>query len=356
MSDEGPQFTVVVKPEAYLKMVLHTLRYGSHALPKSQWREIMGTCVGKMEDGNPVIYDAVPMAHGRRIEVEWSEEQYIQQSAVDDEITQKGMFVVAWYHSHPGMGPFLSAADKRNHLYFQQVNPQATALVFDHALLDEGLGFEAFRLTDVDAGVNSDFEKVPVVVEPPSELSIFEHVWRVVHNVHQKDPIISELGETADIFDAFETGQTEDTPDAFIDVDAATKVLKEAFSKIGLPEDLVGELVPKLVESLNQWTTTTTRKVTNNTAITLMTLRKMKDALSDGLQRLQNWFRRTLRDELADLSMDLYNIQEELKEVAKAAKSAASKAPADQEAALEATTGEKAEGGASGASGGEGGK
>ena len=43
----------------------------------------------------------------------------------------------------------------------------------------------------------------------------------------------------------------------------------------------------------------------------------MKSALSDGLQRLQNWFQKTLRDNIADLSLDIAMMQEVLKKLSK---------------------------------------
>ncbi|MHA1732483.1 MAG: Mov34/MPN/PAD-1 family protein [Promethearchaeota archaeon] len=315
---EEKKFKLIVKPLAYVKMVMHTLRFGSPDLPKNMWKEIMGTCVGKVEEGNPVVYDAIPMAHGRRIEVEWSEEQYIAQSDIDQEISEKGYFVVSWYHSHPGMGTFLSAADKRNHLYFQQVNPQATALVFDHNLLeDNGRGFDAFRLTKVDAGINSDFEPVEIEVENFELIQpLCAEVWEMIHRIHRKDPIMPEVGETADIFEAFNVETTEEIEETYIDVELARKTLGEALAKVGMPPEVTGELLPRFVENLNDWTKSTTTKVHNNTALTLTVLRNMKNSLSDGLQRLQNWFKKTLRDQIADLSLDISMMEDAVKKLA----------------------------------------
>ena len=216
------------------------------------------------------------------------------------------------------MGTFLSAADKRNHLYFQQVNPQSSALVFDHNLLEEnGRGFDAFRLTNLDAGINSDFEPVDIKVENFEIIQpLCQEMWEGIHRIHRKDPIVQEVGETADIFDAFNVETTDEIDETFIDIELAKKTLGDAFTKIGMPAEFTAEFVPKLLENLNAWTKSTTTKVHNNTALTLTVLRNMKNALSDGLQRLQNWFQRTLRDQLADISMDVAMMEDHLKKLA----------------------------------------
>ena len=65
---KGPE--VVVKPQAYIKMVKHVLLYGNSNLADSV--EVMGICYGKEEDGKLIQYDAVPISHGGAIEVEFS--------------------------------------------------------------------------------------------------------------------------------------------------------------------------------------------------------------------------------------------------------------------------------------------
>ena len=70
-ADQGPE--VVVKPQAYIKMVKHVLLYGNSNLADSV--EVMGICYGKEEDGKLIQYDAVPISHGGAIEVEFSPEE-----------------------------------------------------------------------------------------------------------------------------------------------------------------------------------------------------------------------------------------------------------------------------------------
>ena len=275
------QFKLIVKPKAYYKMLLHVLRFGADDLPKKQWKEVMGTLIGKVENNNPVVYDATPMTHGGRIEVEWSEEQYAAQSEVDAETAKQNMFCVGWYHSHPGMTAFLSAADKKNHLFFQTVNPRAVAIVWDHQMLVDGIGFSAFRLSNIAAGVNSDFKPVPVEVETLKDNEIFKWITEVLNRVHRKDPFIEEKGEMADVFEAFDVEQV---------------------SSIEVPES----------GDLKEFLKAISTKISNSIVANLTTIRNMKEAISNGLIRLQNWFVAQQRESMGDLEFELQQLREQI--------------------------------------------
>jgi len=87
------------------------------------------------------------MTHGSGIYVEFRKEHYILAAEVNDLIYKQKEFFVGWYHSHPGLGFFLSGTDVLTQLGFQDVNPLAIAIVFDHKELErEKKAFEIFRL------------------------------------------------------------------------------------------------------------------------------------------------------------------------------------------------------------------
>ncbi|MFX0077128.1 MAG: hypothetical protein ACFE96_16910, partial [Candidatus Hermodarchaeota archaeon] len=68
--------SVIIKPDAYYKMLVHVLRFGNKARDRRQFKEVMGILIGHLE-GEPdkkgirdmVIEDAVPISHGGAIEV-----------------------------------------------------------------------------------------------------------------------------------------------------------------------------------------------------------------------------------------------------------------------------------------------
>ena len=267
---------VIIKPKAYQKMLLHVLRFGSMSLEKKIWKEIMGLCVGKIENDQVIIYDALPMTHGKKVEVEFSETDYANVETFQTDLAEKCFFIVGWYHSHPGMGPFLSEVDKKNHFYWQNVNAKAVAIVWDHTLLEEGLGFEVFRLNDMSLGVQSDFHAVKFEVQPPDSMDFFKDLVQLVEDVQKGDPILKEEGEMVDFFEGM------------------------AISSAKSPEG----------GDLNAY-------VVNNATMILQTIRDLKQSMTTGLNRLQNWFKDALStgisEPIGNLEYEFWNLSEKLK-------------------------------------------
>ncbi|MHA1293980.1 MAG: Mov34/MPN/PAD-1 family protein [Promethearchaeota archaeon] len=269
--------TVIIKSQAYVNMLLHVLRFGADDLDKKLWREVMGVCIGKIENDQVIIYNAIPITHGKRVEVEYSENDYARVEMLQENLPE-GHFIIGWYHSHPGMGPFLSDVDKNNHVYWQNVNPKAVALVWDHTLLaEEGNdGFEIFRLTDVTQGHKSDFHGVKFQVKPPEGKEIYKKFIEIANNIHKEDPIMTEEGEIIDFFETMSIGTAQK------------------------PEE----------DDLKAY-------VINNTTMILQTIRDLKKAMTSGVTRLQNWFEKALRDgvkdPLGDLEYQMWDLTEKIK-------------------------------------------
>lgn len=271
---------VLIKPNAYRTMLLHVLRWGSTSLSKKNWKECMGLCYGKIEKDQVVVYEAVPMTHGKRVEVEYNETDYAKVELLENKYMDQGLFVVGWYHSHPGMGPFLSAVDIKNHFSWQQGNPKSIAIVFDHTFLEDGMGFEVFRLNDISLREKSDFHGVKFEVEPPDSLDYFKMLKLLVEDIQKGDPIMKEEGETVDFFEG-------------VSLDTAQK-----------PES--GDLKEYVV---------------NNTTMVLQTFRKLMQSMTTGVSRLQNWFRDELQTGLAkplgDLEIEFWDLNERIKNTLK---------------------------------------
>merc|ERR1711971_765404 len=113
--------------------------------------EVMGLMLGEFVDNYTIqVVDVFAMPQsGTGVAVEDIDPVY--QSQMHEMLQQVGRteIVVGWYHSHPGMGPFLSTVDQNTHQSFQQLHPRAVALVVDSVQSVKGkVVMEAFRLME----------------------------------------------------------------------------------------------------------------------------------------------------------------------------------------------------------------
>ncbi|MHA1783913.1 MAG: hypothetical protein ACTSVY_03330 [Candidatus Helarchaeota archaeon] len=139
---------VLIKKRAFNRMLHHALEHANRL--KWNWKEVYGLLIGYNKGNHVLIENAVPVTHGSSIHVQFSIKDYIFAANINDLLVEKTnkLFFVGWYHSHPGLGLFLSGTDIVNHLGFQNLNPLACAIVFDHTLIEQGhRGYEVFRLS-----------------------------------------------------------------------------------------------------------------------------------------------------------------------------------------------------------------
>jgi len=94
-------------------------------------REVIGLLVGRMQGPVLEVWDAV--TGGQRGNPGFVELQEEVQAAFAERLMQEGtgLYVVGWYHSHPGMGLFLSGIDIETQRRYQALFPKAVALVID---------------------------------------------------------------------------------------------------------------------------------------------------------------------------------------------------------------------------------
>ncbi|MHA1695575.1 MAG: Mov34/MPN/PAD-1 family protein [Candidatus Helarchaeota archaeon] len=198
---------VRISLEAYETIVLHACRFANVKIPMDSWKEIYGFLIGVIDGDDVIVKRCVPMAHGSSVEVEFNEEHYIKSAEVDSMAAERGEFIVGWYHSHPGLGLFLSSTDIQNHLGYQGPNPKAIALVFDHTLLNKPLedgtlhpGFEIFKLDDPSLGRMSDFHKVDYEIENVDMKKFRETLVELTERSMLNQPLIAEYGEEGGAF------------------------------------------------------------------------------------------------------------------------------------------------------------
>lgn len=195
--DENDPSICVLTLEAYEQIVLHATRFANTKVPIDNWKEVYGFLIGTVQDGKVLVKKAVPMAHGSSVEVEFSEEHYVKSAQLDSWAAERNMFMVGWYHSHPGLGLFLSSTDIHNQLGFQGPNPDAIALVFDHTKTSEEghPGFAVFKLDNPDLGSMSDFHAIHWEIEDVNRKKYVKSLYEFSERNLMKQPLAPEYGE-----------------------------------------------------------------------------------------------------------------------------------------------------------------
>ncbi|MFX0143039.1 MAG: hypothetical protein ACFE9C_03095 [Candidatus Hodarchaeota archaeon] len=298
--------SIIIKPNAYYKMLLHVLRFGNKARDRRQYREVMGILIGRLE-GEPdkkgirdvIIEDTVPISHGGAIEVAFAPEDYVTFSMVDANYAEKNWFSCGWYHSHPGLDIFFSSTDIRNQLGWQTPNPSAIGIVFDHVYLEKAgdLGFRTFRLDNPNKGQMSGYHEVETKVESPDSIDYYLKLMELINSVHSKEPPILEINEMPDLFGDI-TFPSESQ------IHAKQPELNSALIidtlKNSLTELLELSLKP-LISILNTWSDKIIRTAVVNNLQMRKDIIKIKDAISEGISSLQKDFKFSLREKLDEL-------------------------------------------------------
>ncbi len=114
---------VRIYPLALVKIIRHSVSYLT--------REVIGLLIGKSAGKYLEIWDAVTgEQYGTPAYVQLDENVM---STVAERLARdgKGLYIVGWYHSHPGLGVFLSPTDIETQKTYQLMYPKAVALVID---------------------------------------------------------------------------------------------------------------------------------------------------------------------------------------------------------------------------------
>lgn len=221
---------VKVMPGAFQKMLMHVLRFGSPGIPKDQWRECYGMLVGHFKGKQVHVVDALPTTHGSDIGVEFVEENYVIMAEFMDQLDRQNeaianadekLFIVGWYHSHPGMERFLSSVDVRNQIAYQPASfPFGIAIVFDNTCVFQmepvsgqlDMGFKIFRLDDPSSTeINIPFSEVPFdrsLLDKPELVELWRNEMTMIENVQKRAPVIKEYRETPSVFGDFKLPTT----------------------------------------------------------------------------------------------------------------------------------------------------
>lgn len=194
---------VLLKLNAYRRMVGYAIRYANDKIATRNWREVYGILIGSIEENKRVIIkDAIPMVAGERAGVKYENKQYVDMAQIDESIFEKSIqdkkndFIIGWWHSHPGFKFFFSPIDCLTQLGYQIPNPFAVGLIFDHCELkssDFFLGIAALRILNPDQGIFSTYDFADLTYEY-DEKEMFKKVEPIITDLDEKiEKVLKEI-------------------------------------------------------------------------------------------------------------------------------------------------------------------
>jgi len=115
-------------------------------------KEVAGLLIGKSSGQYLEIWDAVTGEQYGTPAYVHLDEEVMARVAEDLSRLGKGLYIVGWYHSHPGLDVFLSPTDIDTQRRYQAMYPKAVALVVDpveyaKTLKISSLKFKVFQIS-----------------------------------------------------------------------------------------------------------------------------------------------------------------------------------------------------------------
>jgi tetratricopeptide (TPR) repeat protein len=140
---------VLFSQKVFEEMLLYGIVFANRKMLPPQYKEVLALILGKIEKGNVVISELVPITSGTETDVQFKDEHYAKVSEINAMAAERNEFIVGWYHTHPGLGLFLSPVDIINQLGYQSINEKAIAIEFDFIQMTPSRsGFAIFRLNE----------------------------------------------------------------------------------------------------------------------------------------------------------------------------------------------------------------
>jgi COP9 signalosome complex subunit 5 len=128
---------------ALLKIILHARKTCTEEYQKgNEPVEVMGLMQGKLEDRTFVVVDAFGLCEGNEVSVQPKDEDYEYIIDYTDTLREKGLRkekLIGWYHSHPGLGVFLSGTDVATQRFQQtHLDPYLSIVIDPMATVSSG--------------------------------------------------------------------------------------------------------------------------------------------------------------------------------------------------------------------------
>lgn len=189
---------ILISKEAYERIVVYGSRYANNEQISKEWRETYGVLIGHLDEkNNTIVNTAIPIVAGSGAGVKYESRHYADTAIIDEQVYNRSLkenskeFFVGWWHTHPGFGFFFSETDTINHLGYQQANPYAIGIIYDHTQrrnVDPGI--EVLRLEDPLKGAMSPYTFVDFELENNDEIS--DEIEKKLKDLL---PILSEVHE-----------------------------------------------------------------------------------------------------------------------------------------------------------------
>jgi len=124
-----------ISSAALLKIILHARKTCTEEYQKGNDPiEVMGLMQGRIEERTFVVVDAFGLCEGNEVSVQPKDEDYEFIVEYTDTLREKGLRkekLIGWYHSHPGLGVFLSGTDVSTQRFQQTHMDPYLAIVID---------------------------------------------------------------------------------------------------------------------------------------------------------------------------------------------------------------------------------
>lgn len=157
---------VYLYPEAYLKIIYHSLSFANVHREKNQWLEVMGWLSGEIVKDSDAALEIIhvkqawPISHGDSVSVKIDDYGKTLENIMV-KLSEHDESILGWYHSHPSFGLYMSQTDFETQLSYQRLYDKAIAIVFDHTLWSTiHTGLESYRLLED----YRKFVKLPTII------------------------------------------------------------------------------------------------------------------------------------------------------------------------------------------------
>ncbi|MFX1427547.1 MAG: hypothetical protein ACFFBE_13915, partial [Promethearchaeota archaeon] len=291
------EYKVIIKADAFIRMMTHVLRFGNEVLDESV--EVMGVCLGTIDETNNQVnlINVIPIQHGIHVSTGFTKEDIELFTGLVKENQEKDMKLVGWYLSRPGWGLDFTEITIQNHKFFQtDKNPTGFVVIFDHTLIgkERDFGFTIYTLKEYKK--SNEYLEISYEIEIPANLDFFKWVKKFMEDSQRLSPVmIKEIKEQSSRDLQEIPASTEDLiEESLKDYSGQVNHIISGFNN-GF-EKLHEALDDTYKSQFESWIS----EVTQGTLVGMnhisRSLNQLKSTLSDGLKDVTKFFNSTFEE------------------------------------------------------------
>jgi proteasome lid subunit RPN8/RPN11 len=145
-------------------------------------KEVAGLLIGKSSGQYLEIWDAVTGEQYGTPAYVHLDEEVMARVAEDLSRLGKGLYIVGWYHSHPGLDVFLSPTDIDTQRRYQAMYPKAVALVVDPVEYAKTLKISSLKFKVFQISKEGKVVALPVSIGDEELMNEVEHIKQLDRN------------------------------------------------------------------------------------------------------------------------------------------------------------------------------